>query len=270
MGVSSCYFRNLDRPNSVRRFNRFLESTSDSSTSIERNLEICRRAIARCSTASPIRGDAGRIRKLSDPKVGLSMKVLEALRDGSPLDPRMTRQERMALSVASTQPIRHVIITTTTGVTRQELTSKYHLLVRRIERNQSRRKEPLIYVGNFAQGCGSGGCHIHILLWEEPHWRTWQTQRKELGLGEVAVTDIPPAPEAVLHRTSYVLGQHESVFGTDAHLHHRPRAKGQHGVVYPKLGTLEQYHPKLFYALELAKDKSVTDETLVKSLPIFI
>jgi hypothetical protein len=77
-------------------------------------------------------------------------------------------------------------------------------------------------------------------------------------------------PETVLHRTSYVLGQHVSVFGTNAHERHLPRAKSKRSYISPHMKTLAAHHPELFYALTLAKDQSVTDETLVQELPLFI
>jgi hypothetical protein len=210
------------------------------------------------------------MRRGSDSKVGLSLKVLDALRSGLPLDPRMTSQERIALAVASTKPTHHVTLTTPAGTGHTELAARFRKFVPRIERNQHRRKGPLIYVGNYAQGFGDGGCHLHLLLWEEPHYITYKTQGKAVGLGRIRVTPIESAPATVLHKASYVLGQHESVFGTKAHLRHQPRAKFKRSFITCQTNTLEAYHHKLFYALKLANDKSVTDETLVAECPIFI
>jgi len=217
-----------------------------------------------------IRSDVGRMRKASDPKVGLSMKALDALRIGLPPHPGFTPQERIALAVTSTQPSQHVTITTPGGATHQELARGFRKLVPRIERNAHRRKQPLIYVGNYAKGRGNGGYHLHLLLWEEPYMCVYRRQCLAAGLGRARNTHIDPVPEMVLYSTSYVLGQHESVFGTDVHLRHRPRAKGKRSFICPQGKTLETYHPELFYALQLAKDKSVTDETLVSECPIFI
>jgi hypothetical protein len=58
-----------------------------------------------------MRTDVGRIRRGGDPKIGLSLKVLDALRAGEPLHPPMAPQERIALAVTSTHPTHHLNIT---------------------------------------------------------------------------------------------------------------------------------------------------------------
>ena len=222
----------------------------------------------RSSTA--MRTDAGRIRRATDPKVSLSQKVLDALRFGRAPHPPMTPQERVALAVTSTHPTHHLSITSPPGTTQEECAHRFRLLVPRIERNASRRKGPLIYVGSYAKGHSNGGYHVHLLLWEEPWMPIYRKHSLAVGLGRIKSTRIDPAPETVLHRTSYVLGQQISVFGTNAHQRHIPRAKGKRPYISPQMKTLAAHHPKLFYALTLAKDQSVTDETLVQELPIFI
>jgi hypothetical protein len=116
-----------------------------------------------------MRTDVGRIRRGGDPKIGLSLKVLDALRAGEPLHPPMAPQERIALAVTSTHPTHHLNITSPSGTTQEECAHRFRLLIPRIERNANRRKGPLIYVGSFAKGHGGGGYHVHLLLWEEPY-----------------------------------------------------------------------------------------------------
>jgi hypothetical protein len=128
----------------------------------------------------------------------------------------------------------------------------------------------LIYVGSYAKGHGDGGYHVHLLLWEEPYMRVYRKQSLAAGLGRITSTPIGTKAENVLHRTSYVLGQQVSVFGTSVHQRHLPRAKGKQSYISPQMKTLAAHHPELFYALTLAKDQSVTDETLVHELPLFI
>jgi hypothetical protein len=222
------------------------------------------------SSPVPMRTDAGRIRRLADPEIGMSLKVLDSLRAGEPLHPPMTRQERIALAVTSTQPTHHLSITSPSGTTQEECAHRFRLLIPRVERNANRRKGPLVYVGSFAKGRGNGGYHVHLLLWEEPWMHVYRPQCRAVGLGRATSTPIGAAPETVLQRTSYVLGQQVSVFGTKVHQRHLRREKGKRGYVSPQMKTLAGHHPKLFYALTLARDQSVTDETLIQELPIFI
>ena len=98
----------------------------------------------------------------------------------------------------------------------------------------------------------------------------YRPQCRAVGLGRARSTPIGAAPETVLQRTSYALGQQVSVFGTKAHQHHLRRVKGKRSYITPQMKTLATHHPELFYALRLAKDQSVTDETLIRELPIFI
>ncbi len=217
-----------------------------------------------------MRTDAGRIRRVNDPEVGLSLKVLDALQAGEPLRPPMTRQERVALAVTSTHPTHHLSITSPTGTTQEECARRFRLLIPRIQRNAHRRKSPLVYVGSYAKGYGDGGYHVHLLLWEEPYMLVYRKQSLAAGLGRVTSTQIGPEPENALHRTSYVLGQQVSVFGTNVHQRHLPRGKGKRSYISPQMKTLATHHPELFYALTLAKDQSVPDETLVHELPLFI
>lgn len=217
-----------------------------------------------------MRTDVGRIRRGGDPKIGLSLKVLDALRAGEPLHPPMAPQERIALAVTSTHPTYHLNITSPSGTTQEECAHRFRLLIPRIERNANRRKGPLIYVGSFAKGHGGGGYHVHLLLWEEPYMLVYRKQSLAVGLGRAMSTPIEAVPETVLQRTSYVLGQQVSVFGTRVHQRHLRRGKGKRSYISPQMKTLATHHPELFYALTLAKDQSVTDETLIQEFPIFI
>jgi hypothetical protein len=128
----------------------------------------------------------------------------------------------------------------------------------------------LIYVGSYAKGYGDGGYHVHLLLWEEPYMLVYRKQSLAAGLGRVTSTQIGSEPEIALHRTSYVLGQQVSVFGTNVHQRHLPRGKGKRSYISPQIRLSLHITPNFFYALTLAKDQSVTDETLVQELPLFI
>ena len=147
----------------------------------------------------------------------------------------------------------------------------FPLMRKRIERRKSRLGIPLIYFTVFAQGLGAAGCHLHLLLWDYPPMPMYHGQARALGLGNVHVERITPStPENVLRVVSYALGQQEPVFGTTTHRHHQPRVKHQRRWGCPQRRTLEEHKPELLSALDLAKDKAVSDQRLVAELPTFI
>ncbi len=195
---------------------------------------------------------------------------LEALVPRLPVGSAFTELERIALAVTATRPTNFLTLSTI-GASQENLAYDFRLLVRRIEGRKSRPKVPLIYFGSFAQGKGHGGYHLHLLLWDRPHLPMYHGQTRAVGLGHAdAVQIIPSTPENVLRVVSYTLGQQEPVFGSKPHKHHRPREQYKRRFIHPQMKTLEKYHPELFVALNLAKDKSVSDETLVEKLPILV
>lgn len=182
----------------------------------------------------------------------------------------MTLLERIALAVTSTRPT-HFLTLQTVGANQKELAKTFPLMKKRIGRRKSRPDLPVIYFSVFAQGLGAAGCHLHLLLWDYPPMPMYHGQAKALGLGNVHVERITPStPENVLRVVSYALGQQEPVFGTTPHRHHQPRAKHQRRWGCQQRKTLEEHKPELLSALDLAKDKSVSDQSLVAELPTFI
>lgn len=178
--------------------------------------------------------------------------------------------ERVALAVASSRPT-HTATLTTPVASQKELASTWRLFVRRVERRKARPNLPLIYVGNFANGRGDGGYHLHLVLWERPYAPTYHGQTRELGLGAPHVSQIEPStPRNTLNAVSYALSQQESLFGSTHHLRHRPREQSKRRFISPQRKTLEAHCPDLFVALSLAKSQSVSDERLFAELPKFI
>jgi hypothetical protein len=214
------------------------------------------------------RYDASRITTMRNRPERCFWMTLGALQRGWPLGRKMTELERIALAVASTRPTYFVTISTA-DATHEELARMFRELVPRVERRRSTRK-PLIYVRSFAQGLGNGGCHLHMLLWENPYICSYLGQSRELGLGRLDVQKIDSTPVDALLHACYVLGQNEPVFGTNTHEHHQELGGGKRRFGYPQTKTLEKYRPELCCVLDLAKDRSVSDETLFSKLPIFI
>lgn len=224
------------------------------------------------ATGSPVRRaaryDASRITTMRNHPERCFWMALGALQRGWSLGRKMTELERISLAVASAKPTYFVTISTA-DATHEELARMFRELVSRLERRRSTKK-PLIYFRSFARGLGKGGSHLHMLLWENPYISSYVGQSRKVGLGRIDVQKIDSTPVDALLRACYVLGQSEPVFGTTTHEHHQMLGGGKRRFSYPQMKTLEKYHPELCYVLDLAKDKSVSDETLFSKLPIFI
>jgi hypothetical protein len=198
---------------------------------------------------------------------GFRLAARSAYRRGAELPRRLTRNERVALAVASASPTHHLVVTTAEH-SREELAKAWRRFVRRIERRRGHK--PLIYVGSFAKGYGNAGWHLHLLLWDWPHLPTYLGQAREVGLGWVVVRPIKQTPIDALAAARYVLGQQEPVFGSRAHRRHVQRAKFERAFITPQRETLERWKPDLFVALNMAQSESVSDMELLVRLPNFI
>ena len=138
-----------------------------------------------------------------------------ALRRGIDFKRPLTYHERLTLAIAVSGPTHHVTFSTKSG-DYESVTTGFRRFVRRIERRKH-SKGPLLYAGTVAQGLGRGGCHLHLLLWEFPPFFMYRAQSQAVGLG---TPWIEPIQIDLTHRVwvaSYVLGQHESVFGVKGH-----------------------------------------------------
>ncbi len=181
----------------------------------------------------------------------------------------MTDMERIALAVASTYPT-HFYTLSSANLTRVELSRCLELMVPRIRRRTSTPKRPIIYFGTVVKGEDHDGHHLHLLFWKRPHMDTFHGQTKALGLGKGKVKQIEPTLEDALRVTSYVLGQEQAVFGSKHHWRHGERQKGARRFRRAQRSTLARYQPELFLALDVAKDKSLSDKDMVLRLPTSI
>jgi hypothetical protein len=192
-----------------------------------------------------------------------------ALRRGYPLGQRLTIRERLALTVTDTGPTHH--LTLSGPATKSSVRDLWPTFYRRWNRSRDTRNAPVIYFGCEAQGLGDGGPHLHLLLWEMPWLARVQKHARELGLGAhveriAADTDDPMVSLGVVR---YILGQHESVFGSREHERHQQKRRSGRRWTHPQRRTLEQHHPRLLAALDLAKDRSVSDLEMFQRLPTF-
>lgn len=214
--------------------------------------------------------DRARVTRLRNHPERHPVLVLWALRRGVPLGRRMTPMERVSLAVASARPTHHVTLGTR-DMAQPELAEAFDRLKSRIGHSRRSRSFRLLYFGVFAQGNGNGGCHLHLLLWQWPYIPVWLGHARGVGMGHPHFESIEPStPENVLRVVGYVLGQNESVFGTDKHQDNAPHPKHMRGFVKNEAATLTKHKPELLRAMELAKTKSLSDRRLYAELPKFI
>lgn len=220
------------------------------------------------SGTSKRRFDKSRVTRLSTHPEGDANLVIWALQRGLPFRRPLTRMERLSLGVASTEPTHHLILGTS-GMAQPELAAAFGLFVPKVE-CRKHKSGPLIYFGAYAQGKGDGGRHAHILLWEEPFYKSYMAQARSVGIDNCIVRPITNDPYNTLRVAQYVFGQQEPVFGSRKHEENEPREKHKRGFISNQGETLRAYHPELLRVTEMAKDQSVSDVALVSSLPLFI
>jgi hypothetical protein len=186
---------------------------------------------------------------------------------------RLTSQERVAVAVAGTAPT-HLLTIDSAVTDRAQFAAGWRRVVKRLARLRQRSRRPLIHVATIARsGSGGGGYHLHALLWNEYlHHPVLGKHCREAGLGGPNIQQLPAAGAnffEVLRATTYVLGQHEALFGSDHHRRHRALPPCARSYLAPQSGTLAAFHPELLAALGRATDRSVTDDELVAAVPLF-
>lgn len=197
---------------------------------------------------------------------------------GYELSRKMRRPERIALAVAGCAPS-HLITFDSTYDDRDDFMEAWRRLVRRIERWQ---KGPWIYVATVARSDGQAGYHAHVLAWSYLRIEVLGRHARESGLGpqpDIQMIAQPVSDEAqitelldfqnALDTTVYVLGQHDPIFGSTDHVRHQQLPAGSRRWLLPHRSTLKARHPELLDALDVAQDRSASDDDLVSSLPVF-
>lgn len=191
-----------------------------------------------------------------------------AIEDRLPFSQSLTPKERMAIAITSARPTNLLHIHSL--LDRPSFMHRWRRWVRRMER--ARRKRPLIYVATVAKSRRSnGGHHAHVLLWEYLHLPVLKQHCREVRFGrEPQIRQLPPNDlMEVFLPVTYVLGQHEPVFGTTHHYRHEPLPKGARAILLPQRSTLRAKNTKLLDALTSAEDPSVSDFDLVQACPVF-
>ena len=69
----------------------------------------------------------------------------------------------------------------------------------------------------------------------------YRTQGEAVGLGSVQLAQIEPDLTNRMGVASYVLGQHESVFGTTKHRENSEHPKGKRRLLMPHDATLKEH-----------------------------
>ena len=185
---------------------------------------------------------------------------------------RLTDQERLTIAVASTYPDRTLTVDSAIQ-DRQEFHRKLRALIKRINRMKGRPAQPFIYVGTVARSNqGEGGYHFHALIWEYLQAAVLHGFCRDLGLGHPHLEPLPAPREnfcAIFAATSYVLGQHHEVFGSQPHHRHEPLPSGARSYLAPQDRTLAKANPELLAALKRARSRSVSDDALIGATPRF-
>jgi hypothetical protein len=193
-----------------------------------------------------------------------------AISKGLPFSRPLTRAERLALAVTASRPSHHLTIHSR-QLGRDEMANAWRCFVKRIDRAREGRR--LVYLATLAKSQTHDGYHVHALLWEFLYARIAHKHCRELGLGKPHLSRVPSWREdslTALRMTSYVLGQHEAIFGTTHHQRHAARSPNARRLLSPLPSTLAKKAPALLSALESGKDKSVSDLELANALPKFI
>ena len=194
-----------------------------------------------------------------------------ALSRGYPLGRAMTSRERLVVAVVQAEPS-HFLTIDSPDKSRADMTRAFRCIRLRLQRSRGRRAAPVIYVATFPCTKDRDGHHLHALLWGYVHIPKLLGYCRGLGLGKPKMEQISastPGDPNYWRPIGYVLGQHGPAFGSRDHDRHEPLPKGKRELVYPHRMTLARHCPKLLSALDMARDPSVSDETLCAGLPRF-
>ncbi len=211
-----------------------------------------------------------RYRTLRNQPGGSLWTAIEALHRAYSLGRDMTLRERFLLAFLGCPPTHSLTLHGPPGTTVADWWVRYRKRINR-ERASSRT---LIYFGVQADGLGHGGEHLHLLLWDDEWFPFWVFQRhaEESGLGKLHIDQVPDPHVDLLgcaHMVTYVLSQHEPVFGSDHHeRHHAPR-RHQRRWIRPHRATLRRHRPQLLSALDDAESSSISDKELVSRVLTF-
>ena len=180
----------------------------------------------------------------------------------------LTSLERTTIAVSSAKPTHHLTVTSQL-LDRHEFIDAFELLRAHMMRVADQAHRPFIYLGVVANACGKGGWHGHFLLWRSFPANSLRKHAVALGLGrQLKITLIGPTLLDRLYVARYVLSQHEAVFGSQHHADNHAREKHSRRYIASVEESLWKDKPELLHALQMAKNKAVTDTMLVSSLPI--
>jgi hypothetical protein len=183
---------------------------------------------------------------------------------------RLTEAERRTVAIVAAEPFA-LLTLDSASMTRDVAVSAFRRLVQRLN-YWLHLGHPLVYYAVPACSSAGLGWHIHAIVWDFLLKAVLNDHAHEVGFGLPYIKRID-RPEEKLRGTlaavSYVTGQAEPVFGLRVHERHVPRPAAKRGYLLPQGRTIEQSRPELLSMLDRAKDKAVTDDALLRSLPLF-
>jgi hypothetical protein len=175
--------------------------------------------------------------------------------------------ERMTIAVCHARPTGSITFDSRDLDSKQSR-NRFSRLIKRLIR--SRRGRKLGYLAFPACSNGHSGWHIHLLVWDYIDSRPLTRHANELGFGRPQIDYIDDLSDLnYFRKVAYHFRQTEEAFGRTHGNRHEKRPKGARRYLMPLPKTLQQVNPKLLSAVDMAKDKSVSDLELLRACPLF-
>jgi len=194
-------------------------------------------------------------------------EIFNLLKEGRLPDRPLSMSERMTIAVCHARPTGAITLDSR-DLGSKESRNRFSRLVKRLIR--SRRGRSFAYLAVPACSTGHKGWHVHLLVWDYIDSKPLTRHAMELGFG---LPDIDPIAALndlnYFRKIAYHFRQTEEVFGRTHGDRHEVRPKGARRYLMPLPKTLQQVNPKLLSAVNMAKDKSVSDSELLRACPLF-
>jgi hypothetical protein len=189
-------------------------------------------------------------------------EVLRTLQEGKLPSRPLTRAERRTIAVCHARPTGAMTLDSR-DLDSKGVRSAFSKLTRRL-RNM-RFGKSLSYFAVPACSTGHDGWHIHCLVWDFIPKETLRRHARAVGFGGAEIKTLRELGELDYFRMiAYHLRQNDDVFGITKRHRHKPQPKWARSYLY----SVED-NPKLLSALNMARDKSVSDIELLRACPLF-
>jgi hypothetical protein len=189
-------------------------------------------------------------------------EIFNLLKEGRLPDRPLSMPERRTIALCHARPTGAMTLDSR-DLDSKGVRSAFSRLMRRLGR--WRQGKALSYFAIPACSTGHDGWHIHCLVWDFIPKETLRRHARAVGFGGAKIKTLRELGELDYFRMiAYHLRQNNDVFGITERHRHKPQPKGAHSFLYSAEGN-----PKLLSALNMAKDKSVSDIELLRACPLF-